>query len=99
MEVEQLNLFHQIKTDRDIKDRRRVGMNISTLILNFCKQRLVEGKICFVMTELEQFVNNQHRITPGSAGRILRELKRAGKIQYDVKDRSKALYSLWTVSN
>jgi hypothetical protein len=98
MDVQQLNFFHQIKTDRDAGQRRRVEKNISTVVLEFCKQRLRDGNFHFIMTDLEQYVNKQHPITPGSAGRILRGLKRTGKIQYDVKDRSKALYSIWTVS-
>ena len=52
----------------------------------------------FTMTELESHVNSQHTITPGSAGRILRELKRFGKVKYDLIDRYKSLYRVWQVA-
>jgi hypothetical protein len=82
----------------DARERKRIAGNIAPLIIEFCRKRLEEENPLFTMTELEETISGQHAITPGSAGRILRDLKWIGRIQYEVKDRAKALYVLWSVS-
>jgi len=93
---DQVDLFAQAK--EDTKVRRRISGNISGVILSFCKERMLSDRHDFTMNELEEYVNRQHHITAGSAGRILRELKLIGRVQYDVKDRSRALYCSFSVS-
>jgi hypothetical protein len=97
MDVAQMNLFHQARTNIDKGERRRVHGNIANVILSFCRERLKAGG-SFTMSELEEYVNKEHHITPGSGGRILRELKLIGRIQYNVKDRAQSTYCLWSVS-
>jgi hypothetical protein len=79
-------------------EKGRVSANIAKIIIDFCKEKVHAQSAQFTMTELEEYVTKKHQITPGSAGRILRDLKLMGRIQYDVISRPDALYRLWSVA-
>jgi hypothetical protein len=98
IDVGQQNLFHQAEAKKDLVQRQRVGGNISLVILEFLKERVKAQSCNFSMTELEEYVKQRHHITPGSAGRILRDLRLIGKIQCELLDRQKSLYAVYSVS-
>jgi hypothetical protein len=50
------------------------------------------------MVELTSFVARHVSIAPDSAGRILRHLKKQGRIGYDLVSRSKSLYRVLAVA-
>jgi hypothetical protein len=77
---------------------KKVTSKISLLILSFCNNNLRSQKGTFTMTELDNYVVENTKATPGSAGRVLRYLKSIGKVQYKIINRAKSLYSIWTVS-
>jgi DNA-binding PadR family transcriptional regulator len=83
----------------DARNRKRVSGNIAAIILEFLKERAKSPSSYFTMNELEDYVNERHYVTAGSAGRILRDLRLIGKVQCEMKDRSRSLYSVWSVSN
>ena len=69
---------------------RRVDRNIGDLVLAFCQSRRE-----FHLHELEAYVKEHHaRSTPGSGGRILRQLKKQGKVNYEVLNRSLSHYRI-----
>ena len=81
------------RTAREEQKRqlKRVKRRIGDIVLDFCHQHL--GKQ-FRMIDLEMYVQQEKMTTPGSAGRILRELKREGVIDYIQLDRGNSLYYL-----
>jgi len=72
----------------------RVKKKIGDLILEFYHERILIGQCGFQMNELENYINTQTPITAGSAGRILRNLRQCGRIDYEVVKRSESLYKL-----
>ncbi len=69
--------------------------NISETVLAFVNLRLSQGPDSkFTGEQLRFFVQNNMngRISPGSPDRILRMLRRAGKLNYVVLNRGKSLY-------
>lgn len=76
----------------DRPDLARVSERISAAVLEFC------GRTSrFHMTELVAFVRDRvGTVAPDSASRILRQLRRAGKVRYRVVDRSASLYQIVT---
>lgn len=76
------------KSDRP--DLARVSERIAGAVLEFCSSPRQ-----FRMTELNSYVQSKvGAIAPDSAGRILRQLRRAGKVRYTVLDRSASLYQI-----
>lgn len=57
----------------------RVAERVATTVLEFCALRRQ-----FHMVELSDFVRSRVEVAPDSPGRILRELRRAGKVRYRV---------------
>lgn len=77
------------QSDHNIK---RVGQHINRVIINFCKERMKDHFGIFTLTDLEIFVSSQVKTTPGSAGRILRNLNKLGLVSYYCSDRAKSTY-------
>ena len=73
----------------------RVGGVIADAILGFCAKRLVAGKPEFFSNELREHVSQISPVAPASADRILRALRRAGRVRYVVVNRAKSLYRLF----
>lgn len=87
------------------QELERVGLNLSQVIVSFWRLRLRgldgSGKPIatpaypdrFTANELRQFVQHHNFGTaPASADRVMRNLKKAEKINYEVVNRSKSLY-------
>ena len=77
----------------------RVGGVIAQLIVGFCHARLLANVSEFHADELQAHV---HRHTagcsaPGSADRILRDLRRKGRVSYVVVNRAQSLYRILSV--
>jgi hypothetical protein len=72
----------------------RVALNLNQLIVEFWKLRLSSAeKNFFTSTELRQYVNRSNFGTaPASADRVLRDLRKKGKVNYAVVNRGKSLY-------
>jgi hypothetical protein len=68
----------------------RVRERIAGAVLRFCA-----GRDQFHLQQLEDFVAAEvPHITPGSPGRILRDLRRRGKVAYRVVSRPQSLYAI-----
>ncbi|MCB7130325.1 MAG: hypothetical protein J3T61_12400 [Candidatus Brocadiales bacterium] len=73
----------------DRQERERVRSRIGSLILEFCRQNKT-----FFMEELRSYVgrNLVGCIAPDSPGRILRQLRQQGELNYKVVLRRQSLY-------
>ena len=69
----------------------RVTSAISRAILAFCRVRLATDPL-FHADDLRAFVLRAHPTAPASADRILRALRRAGQVSYQVVNRRQSLY-------
>ena len=67
----------------------RVGERISGAVLEFCAVRKR-----FQMAELSDWVRERTGVAPDSPGRILRQLRSVGKLNYRVVDRRASLYEV-----
>ncbi len=73
----------------------RVGGDLGDTILAFVTDRLASRKPQFHMFDLlEHVAGKGHVVAPDSPGRILRLLKGAGRVDYNVVNRSSSLYEL-----
>ena len=74
---------------------QRVSSKIAELVLGFCRERLSAGSRFFFIHELTDFVwTKDATVAPDSPGRILRMLKRCGRMDYRVVNRRQSLYCL-----
>jgi hypothetical protein len=80
--------------DAQTENLMRVRERINALVLEFCGKRLLTAQPFFRMEELTDFVRSSAPIAPDSAGRILRLLRREGRISYRVIDRANSLYEV-----
>ena len=85
----------------DREERARVRSRIGKLILEFCWELQARPSMSshndeFHMEELRRWVEERvgGKIAPDSPGRVLRELRRKGFINYRVVNRSRSLYQL-----
>jgi hypothetical protein len=49
------------------------------------------------MAELAEFVASAVQVAPDSPGRILRQLRRAGRVDYRIVNRAQSLYEITAV--
>lgn len=73
----------------------RVGLNLNQAIIAFWKMKLAFSgdDSRFTATELRQYVQHHNFGTaPSSADRVMRSLRKAGKINYVLVNRAKSLY-------
>jgi hypothetical protein len=70
----------------------RVTERIGALVLEFYQIRLSSGKIQFHMADLNRFVLSHTGIAPDSAGRILRDMRKHGQLDYTLISRKESLY-------
>lgn len=75
----------------------RVTSAISRAILAFCRVRLATDPL-FHADDLRAFVLRAHPTAPASADRILRALRRAGYLSYQVVNRRQSLYRVVSVN-
>lgn len=85
---EQLALFE--KQDQ-IKNLDRVRSKLSKAILSWCEACLLFGPQ-FYMRELVNHLTESHKVSPDSPSRILRQLRREGRVKYTVVNRGQSLY-------
>lgn len=72
---------------------QRVGLNLNQAIEAFWRKKLSEANARFTANELRQYVNHHNFGTaPGSADRVMRDLKKKKKINYALVNRAKSLY-------
>lgn len=72
------------------RELARVSGRIADSVFRFC-----QDNPRFHLQELEDHVAAAHgHVTPGSAGRILRDLRRKGWVAYRVVSRSQSLYEI-----
>lgn len=72
----------------------RVSSRIAALIVAFCAERLASGRVDFHAADLRAAVSEHVTTAPGSADRILRDLRKRGAVAYVVIDRRASLYRL-----
>lgn len=72
----------------------RVGGAIGETILRFVENRLESMRPTFYADDLRRFVATKHTTAPGSPDRVLRQLRRKGKLGYTVIDRASSLYKI-----
>lgn len=73
------------------REIRRVEEKIEMIVKKFCMERC--GQL-FHMQDLEDFVSQYKTISPGSAARLLRELRKNREIGYEVINRRKSVYQI-----
>lgn len=76
------------------KNLERVSQKIAGYVLSFCTQRMASGNTRFYMRELTRHVSTQIPTAPDSAGRILRDLKQKGLLNYRVVSRKDSHYEI-----
>jgi hypothetical protein len=91
---EPLPLFDREQSENLI----RVSGAISKAIIGFLRARLNNGTPEFFADELRQWVSCSLSVAPGSADRILRDLRKAGRVSYRVINRPKSLYRVESVA-
>lgn len=90
-------LFDPALQETQAHEIKRVRRNIGGLVMQFCLN-VWDGPQEFYMSDLEAYVRefDQHS-TPGSAGRILRMLRKEGRVDYVILRRSDAHYQLTAI--
>ncbi len=73
----------------DREERARVRSRIGSLIMEFCRENYI-----FRMEDLTLYVQARMKVAPDSPGRILRELRRKGYLNYRVLSRRNSLYKM-----
>lgn len=68
---------------------RRVQSRIGDAVLEYLRSRVGQE---FTGGDLERYVLGRCASTPGSATRIMRELRKEGAVQVELVDRSRSLY-------
>ena len=76
----------------------RVSSRISRAIIEFCRERKASNRTQFHAEELRKHVDKKVGVTaPGSADRILRDLRSKHLLDYEIVSRRDSLYRvLWT---
>ena len=72
-------------------DLKRVSGKIAGLILAFRATKQPGEQ--WHSEDLHKFVNQVSKVAPASADRVLRQLRKAGQLDYQVVSRSKSLYT------
>ncbi|MFN3192695.1 MAG: hypothetical protein ACE361_19440 [Aureliella sp.] len=78
---------NESEQDRQLK---RVTGRLAGVIQSFFDAHQIGEE--FHAADLHEFVGSRIQAAPGSADRIMREMRRAGQINYVVAKRSKSLY-------
>ena len=91
MGVSEPTLFDTIGQDENLQ---RVGGKIGGIVLDFYRSRLRSGCHEFHMDQLTEYVqaNLAEALAPDSPGRILRQLRKVGRLEYIVLNRQQSLY-------
>ena len=76
------------------RELARVDEAVRSWVLLFCRQHLFDT---FRMGDLTSFVQVRTRCAPDSPGRILRLLRKAGTVRYDLVSRRESLYVITAI--
>ena len=76
---------------RQTTQLKRVRSRIGEIVKEFCRDN--EGED-FTGSQLHQFVADRMQTAPGSADRILRDLRQRGEIMYSVISRGGSTYHM-----
>lgn len=76
------------------RELARVDDAVRSWVLSFCRQHLFDT---FRMGDLTAFVQVRTRCAPDSPGRILRLLRKAGIIRYELVSRRESLYVITAI--
>ena len=76
----------------------RVTGALGRAILSFCRSRWNTKQVEFHADELREWVAARCPAAPASADRVLRGLRRAGLVAYEILNRRASLYRLLRVS-
>jgi hypothetical protein len=90
----QQSLFDPGAKETQRRELERVATKIDKIVHEFCSARV---GLEFTMAELHSYVNTRTTSAPDSAGRILRLLRREGKIRYSVVHRADSRYKVLEV--
>ena len=76
------------------KQLERASSRLKESICRFYAQAIYNKKIEFRMTDLYKFVSTDTggKVAPGSPDRVMRQLKSAGVLNYEVISRSQSTY-------
>ena len=74
----------------------RVRTRIHSVVTDFCREHVGNQ---FHMVDLTEYVRERAHIAPDSPGRILRDLRRTGILDYEVLNRRESLYEIRRVHN
>jgi hypothetical protein len=79
----------------------RVASRINGAVLLFCQLNLADQMGLFYMEDLRLYINRSCglEVAPDSPGRILRNLRQRGLVEYRVLSRKDSLYELEWVSD
>lgn len=76
----------------------RVNVAIAAAVKTFCRDILSSCvPPTFFMSELTQSVTLAHTVAPDSPGRILRDLRKRGEVDYKIVSRAMSLYEVVSV--
>jgi hypothetical protein len=75
----------------------RCRESIGPAVLDFAAFRLSSGQPRFFAEALRAWVSKRHPGAPGSADRVLRDLRARGALDYRVVNRSQSLYEVVSV--
>jgi hypothetical protein len=67
---------------------------VSDAVLRFFERRTEEGRRTFYADDLRRFVAMRATVAQGTPDRILRSLRKAGKLNYSLINRAKSLYQI-----
>jgi hypothetical protein len=82
-----------------VENLERVVVKIAPTVHAFCAEIWRQGRPRFHMMELTAYVRRCiGEIAPDSAGRILRELRLRGRLDYAIVSRRDSLYELRSVA-
>lgn len=77
---------------------RRVRSRLAGAVLRFCASRLLMGCPDFRGADLQAYVRETVTSAPASPDRILRLLRREGRLSYEVTDRAGSAYRVLAVN-
>lgn len=87
-----LNHFAKLGTSEQQENLERVHARIARHVLAFFAKLEREGRVQFRGEELLLFVESFEKVAPDSPGRIMRQLRRDGRLCYEVISRKDSLY-------
>lgn len=94
-------VFLPLRETQD-ENLERVATKIAPLVHDFCREIWSDAKRSlpqFHMVELTAYVRRRiDGLAPDSAGRILRELRKRGRVDYKIVSRRDSLYQLTKVA-